>query len=219
MSTPTTPGPVRLAGLCGSLRNGSLNAAVLATAADLCGPSATMSIHPGLDRLPYFSHDIEMDCPPPPVVEFRELLSGADAVLITSPEYAHGTSGMLKNALEWSVGSGDLVGKPVAVVTASPSFTGGDRAQAWVRETLEVMGAVLLPPLMIASAGPQFRDGRVQDEAILNDLRSVIAQLAEAAHEAQSPVESTPALALDKSSDIADRLERPSTRLTVKKQQ
>ncbi|MFF3838975.1 hypothetical protein [Streptomyces sp. NPDC001930] len=67
---------------------------------------------------------------------------------------------MLRNGLEWVVGGGELVDKPVVVVTASPSMTGGDRAMtSWVKETLEVMGAHILPeslpiPLATAAASP-----------------------------------------------------------------
>lgn len=122
--------------------------------------------------------------PAPEVMAFRALLESADAVLISSPEYAHGTSGVLKNGLEWVVGGGELVGKPVAVVTASPSMTGGDRAQAWVKETLEVMGANVLPeslPIPLASA--KVADGRVSDEGTLGALKDVLAAMARAAKE------------------------------------
>ncbi|WP_411976716.1 NAD(P)H-dependent oxidoreductase [Streptomyces sp. ICN988] len=54
-----------------------------------------------------------------------------------------GTSGVLKDALEWVVGGGELAGKPIAVVTTLPSMTGGDWAQAWVKETFKVKGALV----------------------------------------------------------------------------
>ncbi|MDI5964891.1 NADPH-dependent FMN reductase [Streptantibioticus silvisoli] len=177
----SAPAPLRLAGLCGSLRSGSLNAAVLATAARLAGPRAVLTVHPDLGRLPFFNHDVEMAGCPPQVVAFRELVGAADGVLVASPEYAHGTSGVLKNALEWLVGSGGVVNKPVAVVTASPSMTGGDRAQAWVRETLEVMDAVLLPPLLIQRASARIRDNAVHEPEALEGLRSLVDALTDAA--------------------------------------
>jgi len=94
-------------------------------------------------------------------------------------------SGVLKNALEWVVGGGELVGKPTAVVTASPSMTGGDRAQAWLTETLEVMGAAILPePLPIALASAKVRDGRVVEPETLDQLRGVLTSLRQAAEAA-----------------------------------
>lgn len=183
VSAPAARDPIRLAGLCGSLRAGSLNAVVLATAAGLTGPDAVFTMHPGLDRLPYFDHDVETVGPPPVVEEFRTLVGEADGVLIASPEYAHGTSGVLKNALEWLVGSGGVVGTPVAVVTASPSMTGGDRAQAWLRETLEVMDALLLPSLLVQRASARIGDGAVHDPEVLDALRTLMGQLTSAARE------------------------------------
>ncbi|MFC9589033.1 NADPH-dependent FMN reductase [Streptomyces sp. NPDC056944] len=168
----------------GSLRAKSLNTAVVRTAAELCLPPTSMTVYEGLGDLPFFNQDVEAECPPPEVLAFRALLESADAVLVSSPEYAHGTSGVLKNALEWVVGGGELVGKPVAVVTASPSMTGGDRAQAWVKETLEVMGAQILPEsLPIALASAKVADGRVTDEETLRALEDVLAAMARAAKE------------------------------------
>lgn len=177
-------GPVRLVGFCGSLREGSLNAAVLATAAGLAGADAPLTVYPDLGRLPYFRHDVEMAGAPPEVEEFRALVGGADGVLITAPEYAHGMSGVLKNALEWLVGSGGVVGTPVAVVTASPSTTGGDRAQGWTRETLAVMDAVLLPPMLVRRAGARIRDGAVHDPEVIGELRALMGELTRAARDA-----------------------------------
>ena len=68
--------------------------------------------------------------------------SRPEAVLICSPEYAHGVSGTLKNALDWLVGSGELVGKPVAVLNLSPRAT---HAHASLIETLRTMAAVVVP--------------------------------------------------------------------------
>ncbi|MEV5241111.1 NADPH-dependent FMN reductase [Streptomyces cinnamoneus] len=166
---------INLLALCGSLREGSLNSAVAHAAAGLCRPPAVMTVHGGLDGLPFFNPDVEISAPPAVVQDFRARLAAADAVLVASPEYARGTSGVLKNALEWVVGSGELVDKPVAVVTASPSAAGGERAQAWLRETLEVMSAQVLPEsLRIPCASARITDGRVTDPVLLGELTGVV---------------------------------------------
>ncbi|MBY8864509.1 NADPH-dependent FMN reductase [Streptomyces sennicomposti] len=170
--------------LSGSLRNASLNSAVVRTTTRLSPPGVTMEIYEGIGTLPFFHQDVESEQPPAEVPDFRSWHEAADAVLVSSPEYAHGTSGVLKHALEWVVGGGGLVGEPVAVVTASPSMTGGERAQAWVRKTLEVMGAPVLPErLPVACAGAKLSDGRVTDESPLADLRNVLGAMARAAKE------------------------------------
>ncbi len=174
---------MRLAGVYGSLRSGSLNAAVVETAAELCTEAGVvMEVYRGIGDLPFFNPDVEMTGPPPVAKEWRAALGAADGVLVASPEYAHGTSGVLKNALEWVVGGGELTDKPVLVVTASPSLAGGDRAQAWVTETLQVMGARVLPEaLTVPQASAKIKEGRVADPPTREALRSALAALTTAA--------------------------------------
>src|SRR5262249_3208682 len=96
------------------------------------------AIYEHVGQLPPFNPDLDTDRPPTPVSAFRAALQSADAVLLSSPEYAHGVPGVLKNALDWIVGSGELVDKPIALVNASTRAT---HAWASLRETLTVMSA------------------------------------------------------------------------------
>ncbi|MFJ4579123.1 NADPH-dependent FMN reductase [Streptomyces echinatus] len=179
---------MRILGLCGSLRSGSLNAAVLRSAAELTLPPRELVVDPGLGRLPFFDADVEMTALPGIVAELRAAVGAADGLLIVTPEYAHGTSGVLKNALEWLVGGGEIGGKPVALASASPAVTGGDRARAWLAETLTVMGAQVIPQdLRIPQATLKIADGRVTDEptraalaALLDDLVAAVVEAREA---------------------------------------
>ncbi|WP_063829511.1 NADPH-dependent FMN reductase [Streptomyces violens] len=168
--------------LCGSLRKRSLNGAVLRAAGELWAPRGGMRIEPSLGWLPFFNQDVEESgVLPPEVAEFRERAGAAGGVLIATPEYASGTSGVLKNALEWLVGGGQLYDKPVALVSASPSALGGDRAQAWLRETLTMMGARLVADgLLIPQASAKIQDGRVVDSATVKELDELLARLYEA---------------------------------------
>ena len=113
---------MQILALCGSIRRQSSNLSLLQALADLCPASVRMVLYDGLRGLPPFDPDEERawrDGVPPQVKAFRFALQTADAVVISSPEYAHSLPGVLKNALDWVVGSGDLSGKPVAIVTAS----------------------------------------------------------------------------------------------------
>src|SRR5262249_60565012 len=87
-------------------------------------------------HLPLFNPDLDGEgaVPPPPVHEFRGLLRAADGVLLSCPEYGHGVPGTLKNALDWIVSTGELEGKPVALIVASPS--GGGWARGALGPTL-----------------------------------------------------------------------------------
>ncbi|MER5769818.1 NADPH-dependent FMN reductase [Streptomyces sp. NPDC001985] len=168
--------------LCGSLRAGSFNGAVIRAAAELCPPTARLDIGPDLGQLPFFNQDVERRELPPEVRELRERCAAADGLLIASPEYARGTSGVLKNALEWLVGGGQQVGKPVVLVTASTSMQGGDRAQAWLAETLTMMQTTVLPEnLRIGLAAAKITDGRLVDPATREELRACLSALSRAA--------------------------------------
>lgn len=173
---------ITVLGISGSLREKSLNTAVVETAAELCTAPLRMEIYRGIGQLPFFNSDVELSGPPDSVLDFRTRIAEADAVLFSCPEYAHGMTGVLKNALEWIVGGGELIDKPTAVVTASPSMTGGDRAQAWLTETLEVMGAQILPErLPIACASAKISGGRLIDPEAVGQLREVLDALERAA--------------------------------------
>ena len=136
--TPPIDPPLRLFAISGSLRAASANTTVLRAAARLAPNTVEISLYGGLGDLPHYNPDLDGESPPPAVIDFRTCLRKADAVLICSPEYAHGVPGVLKNALDWIVSSGEFMGKPVALVNARPAST---YAQASLRETLTVMMA------------------------------------------------------------------------------
>ena len=140
-------GNIGILAISGSLRRGSSNSALVDALARLAPDWVGVSTYRELGKLPPFNPDLDGDPAPPAVARFRAALQACDAVLISSPEYAHGVPGVLKNALDWVVGSGELVDKPVALINASPRAT---HAQASLTETLDVMSARLVPEASIA---------------------------------------------------------------------
>ena len=132
--------------ISGSLRAGSSNTTLLRAAALVAPPGMTITLYEALGDLPPFNPDLE-DTDLPAVADFRAHLHAADGVLICSPEYAHGVSGVLKNALDWVVASGELSGKPVALLNAAPwaSF-----AHAQLTETLKTMDSHFIEEASIA---------------------------------------------------------------------
>ena len=123
--------------ISGSLRAASLNSALLRATARLAPPGISVQIFQGLGDFPLFNPDIE-DTDPLPVATLRSQIIAADALIIASPEYAHGITGVLKNALDWLVGSEAFVNKPVALFNASPLSV---HAHASLREVVTVMSA------------------------------------------------------------------------------
>ena len=126
--------------LSGSLRRASLNTAMLTMAADCAPPGLRVHCYLGLGALPLFNPDLEAH-EPESVAQLRHAIHDADAVLIASPEYAHGVSGVMKNALDWMVANGVFVDKPVVLWNASPRAS---HALAALRGTLAVMSARLI---------------------------------------------------------------------------
>ena len=134
---------VRLLAISGSLRVRSSNTEVLGALALLAPPWVTVRPYEGLATLPAFNPDVDGEAmtPPTAVQELRSQLANADAIVICSPEYAHGVPGSLKNALDWLVSVPQMIGKPTALVNASPRST---YAQLSLAETLRTMSLHLV---------------------------------------------------------------------------
>jgi NAD(P)H-dependent FMN reductase len=132
--------PFRVLAICGSLRRASINAALLRAARRLSPPGMVFLDAPSLGEVPPFNPDDDDD-PPPPVQALRIAVAAADGLLLATPEYAHGVSGVMKNALDWMVSFEPFINKPVAVLNAAARAHHADRA---LRETLLTMSASLV---------------------------------------------------------------------------
>ena len=127
---------VRVLAISGSLRQASSNSALVSAAVRVALVGIEVSVYGELAEVPPFNPDLDADPPPAGVARFRAALEACDAILICSPEYAHGVSGVLKNALDWVVSSGELIDKPIALINASARAT---IAYESLRETLTTM--------------------------------------------------------------------------------
>ncbi|HEX2590144.1 MAG TPA: HAD-IA family hydrolase [Rhizomicrobium sp.] len=137
---------MKIVAISGSLRTGSSNTSLLQAVAGAMPDGATMTLFEGLAELPAFNPDFDVDGTPEVVTRWRALIRDADAVAISSPEYARGVVGSLKNALDWLVGSGELYLKPIALLHVS---TRGEVAQTALRTTLNVMtGAIVFEEIV-----------------------------------------------------------------------
>ncbi len=130
---------VNILGISGSLRPGSTNAQVLQAISRLLPATARLTLFEGLDDLPHFSPERDTENVLPAVQALREAIEQAKAVVICTPEYAFGIPGVLKNALDWCVSTVLFDQKPVAAISASPGFAGGERAMASLLPTLTAL--------------------------------------------------------------------------------
>ncbi|MDB5393525.1 MAG: reductase [Rhodospirillales bacterium] len=101
------------------MRAGSSNTAALEALSLLAPIDVTVRRYTELDTLPAFNPDLERGALPEPVTRLRSLIGRADAIVISSPEYARGMAGALKNMLDWLVGALEFPDKPVALITTS----------------------------------------------------------------------------------------------------
>jgi chromate reductase, NAD(P)H dehydrogenase (quinone) len=127
---------VHIVAVSGSLKQSSSNSALVRAFAQARPDS--VQVWDGLGELPHFTPDDDGGAP---VASLREAVAGADLVVLATPEYAGGMPGVLKNALDWLVGTGELYEKPVAIVSAAPSPERGGNARRWVEEVVGFQGS------------------------------------------------------------------------------
>ncbi len=153
-------------GLCGSLREKSLNRMVLTA---LLTKIPELTIWDGMGHLPLFNPDVEFT-ENPFVQDLRAQLRVAKVVIIASPEYAHGVTGVMKNALDWVVGTGEFMQKPTVVINCSGAATIANLA---LRETLSVMEAQVIPfTIPLRSHGTTIEQ-ILSDETLRSELNRI----------------------------------------------
>ena len=140
---------MRVVSMCGSLGSASANRAALDIAVDhLSRADHTVVPVDRLAEVPAFQPEL-VDDAGPEVDSLRETLESCDGVLLAVPEYAGGLAGVVKNALDWLVGSASLYHRPFVVLSAGT--TGGQFALEQVIRTLSWQGALVVNNLSIAA--------------------------------------------------------------------
>ena len=169
---------MKIAAISGSLRAGSSNTAVLRAAARLAPAGVEVVPFEGIAGLPFFNPDLDGDDVPAPVGTMRKLIGGVDGLLISSPEYARGVAGVLKNALDWLVASHEFPDKPVALINTSPRAT---HALAALTLTLETMSARLATEACVTLpllGGAWDEHSIAADPALAEPLRAALERFA-----------------------------------------
>jgi chromate reductase len=168
--TAATARVLQIAGIAGSLRQGSFNRGLLRAAAELAPLTLQITIH-DLLPIPLYNGDVEAQGVPEAVVALREAVRVADGLLIATPEYNHGVPGVLKNAIDWlsrPPRASALNGKPAGLVGASPGMTGTARAQSQLRQAFVFTNtyAMTQPEILVARAHEKFdQSGTLIDQA------------------------------------------------------
>lgn len=181
---------INILAISGSLRNNSSNTMILRFLATHSPVHVKIKLFEGLVKLPHFDPDATAG--EATVANFRQQLKAADAVIICTPEYAFGVPGVLKNALDWTVSSGEFNEKPVAAISASPLPSGGDKAMASLLWTLTALGTNTPTDLTLSIAGSKKKineKGEITDQQTINELNSTLLALATIAEKARNDKE------------------------------
>ena len=166
--------------ISGSLRSASTNTAALEAFALLAPPNVSVVAYHGLGSLPAFNPDLDGECLPDPVRELRALVAHADALVISSPEYARGIAGSLKNLLDWLVGGHEFPGKLVALIGTSPR---AEHSPAQLRLIIGTMSGQILEPACntLPLLGKTLTAAEIiADSSLAKTLRTSISALVEA---------------------------------------
>jgi chromate reductase, NAD(P)H dehydrogenase (quinone) len=175
-------GSYRVVAFSGSLRRGSYNSAALRAAQKLAPAGMSIEII-SLEGVPLYNEDVKQVGFPPAVNDLRSAVRGADGLLLSTPEYNHSFSGVIKNAVDWISRPPDqpFQDKPLAIMSASPGFTGGVRAYVALRQCFGYLDAKILntPEVLIAQANQRFDEaGDLTDEATRQIIGSMLANFA-----------------------------------------
>jgi chromate reductase, NAD(P)H dehydrogenase (quinone) len=159
--------PIKLVAFCGSLRKASFNRMALNAFIERL-PAGTSAQIIEIDW-PLYNADIQAQGFPDKVQAAQKAMVEADGLVLVTPEYNYGPSGVLKNAIDWlsRMTPQPFAAKPIAMFGASGGVLGTARAQYQLRQIMVFLDGrpVNKPEVMIGAAQTRFADGKLIDEA------------------------------------------------------
>ncbi len=160
--------------ISGSLRAKSTNLTIILNIAEMFAGRISVTIYDGLSSLPHFNPDLETGAPVAEVEDFRRRIRASDGVLICTPEYVFSIPGALKNALEWTVETGDFAGKPTALITASSL---GEKTHESLFLVLKTIEAKISEETALLISGARTKvnsEGKLADAAAIEAINLLI---------------------------------------------
>ena len=178
----------RVLALVGSLRSASVNRRLAETAATVAPQGVEVAVYEGLGEVPFYNEDLDGEPGAPTAAEaLRVAANEADALLLVTPEYNGTIPAVLKNAIDWlsrPYGAGALAGKPVAVISASPSGNGAKWALEETVKALGIAGGWTGLQLSIAGTLDKFGDAHPKENAeVAGQISALLSELAAARRE------------------------------------
>jgi chromate reductase len=151
----------RILAISGSASENSSNAKLLCAIADAFSDQYEIEVHEGLWKLPLFTPQLQEVGMPDPVAALKRKVTEADAVIISTPEYLHNIPAVLKNALEWMTGSGELADKSVLAITFTPAAPRGEYAMISLLQSLKATTARVIAELPLYRADVTDQKGQI----------------------------------------------------------
>jgi chromate reductase len=153
--------PLNVITICGSLRQGSFNAALARALPALAPAGMSIKPAPAFDKMPIYNFDIQNTTGFPAEVEvWSDAIRAADGVIVVSPEYNWSVPGGLKNAIDWCSRLKEVPfkDKPVALQSCSGGLLGGGRMQYHLRMSLTAIDAFMFgkPEVLVNFAAKKF---------------------------------------------------------------
>jgi NAD(P)H-dependent FMN reductase len=174
---------IKALAISGSTRQNSSNHRLIKAITELFADKIEITVFEGLSQLPHFNPDQNDENVSTLITDFRSMVLNAEAVIICTPEYAHGIPGSLKNAIDWTVSSGEFSHKPTVLITAS---TDGKFGHYALLETLQVLEAEnvdqlqLLIPFIQSKIG---EDYKIKDSETLKSIKRLMNNLITTIHQ------------------------------------
>ena len=174
---------MKILAFAGSLRKASFNKNLLKAAREVAPEEMEIEIF-DLAGIPLFNVDLEAEGDPDRVAEFKEAINKADGILIATPEYNHGMTGVTKNAIDWAsrpAKDAPIAGKPAGILGASPGRTGTVRSQEQLRQSLKSVNVhcMALPEFLLPRAREVFdENGNLIDDATRDRLKKYMESFA-----------------------------------------
>jgi chromate reductase len=173
---------IKVLGVAGSLRESSYNKALLRAAVELQPDNMQIETF-DISDIPLYNDD-ELADTPQTVIDFKQKIVSADALLIVTPEYNYSIPGVLKNAIDWASRppkDSPLNGKPLAIMGATSGRMGTVRAQLHLRQIAVFTNMLTLnkPEVLVANANEKFdKDGNLTDESTRQHVKRLLDALA-----------------------------------------
>lgn len=153
--------------ISGSTRGNSSNLKLLQWIAEQTKGKYEVSIFNDLSMLPHFNPDLDNENPPQLIIDFRNKITWADAVIICTPEYVFSIPGSLKNALEWMVSTTIFSDKPVGLITASAH---GEKGHAELELIMQTIGAIFNDDTTLLIQGIR---GKINERGTITDEKTM----------------------------------------------